>query len=70
MTGPDGILIKMALEEQFPDRGTLTVEWQVSEIDGTRRLGWSCSSHPPLDPRLAIGLLTDVAAELEMDLPE
>ena len=59
----------MALEEQFPDKGTVTVEWHVSEIDGRRRLSWSYESSPQLDPKLARALLSDVAAEIEMDLP-
>jgi hypothetical protein len=60
----------MALEEQFPDDGTLDVEWSVTEIDGRRRLSWQYSSFPQLDPKLAISLLRDVAAEFEIALPE
>jgi hypothetical protein len=60
----------MALEETFPDAGSVSVEWTVTEIDGQRRLSWNYSSAPELDPELAIGLLRDVAAELEIDLPE
>ena len=58
------------LEEQFPDIGTVAVEWTVTEINGQRRLSWTFRSVPQLDPKLAIALLRDVATELEIDLPE
>ena len=48
----------------------MSVDWTVTEIDGHRRLSWTYSSAPELDPELAIGLLGDVAAELEIGLPE
>jgi hypothetical protein len=60
----------VAPEEQFPDDGTAIVEWSVTEINGQRRLSWTYRSEPQLDPKLAIGLLRDVATELEIDLPE
>jgi hypothetical protein len=56
-------------ESEFPDDGAVTVAWRVSVIDGRRRVGWSFSSEPRLDPGLVIALLRDVAAELEEDLP-
>ncbi|MGO9558649.1 MAG: hypothetical protein ACLPYW_06115 [Acidimicrobiales bacterium] len=60
----------MALEEQFPDEGTVSIEWHVLEIDGQRRLSWSITSNPQLDPKLAVALLSDVAAEVEIDIAQ
>ncbi len=56
-------------EREYPDEGAVTISWHVSVIDGQRRLGWAFASEPRLDPLLAIGLIRDVAAELEADLP-
>jgi hypothetical protein len=56
--------------DTWPDRGTLTVEWRIDTVSGSRRLGWTYRSDPDLDRQHAITLLRDVADELEMDLPE
>jgi hypothetical protein len=57
-------------DDGWPDEGTFSIEWNVSVIDGQRRLGWKFSSEPQLDPALAIVLLRDVVDELEIDLPD
>jgi hypothetical protein len=54
----------------WPERGTISVEWQISLIDEQPRLGWTFRSEPELEQAQAIRLLRDVAAELEIDLPE
>ena len=59
-----------ALEAEFPDEGSIRVEWTVSIIGGARRMSWSYKADPAIDPRLSIALLRDVAAELEEDLPD
>ena len=53
----------------YPDHGTISVAWNVTIVDGRRRLGWSFASDPTIDAGLAIALLRDVAAELEEDQP-
>ena len=57
-------------DDRWPERGTYTIDWESSMLDGSRRLGWQASADPPLPPDLAIALLRDVADELEIDLPE
>ena len=60
----------MAVDESmYPDHGTISVAWNVTIVDGRRRLGWSFASDPTIDAGLAIALLRDVAAELEEDQP-
>jgi hypothetical protein len=58
-----------ANEAEFPDVGTVTVTWETTSIDGQPCLGWRLTTEPSLDPHLVIGLLRDVAVELELDLP-
>lgn len=58
------------MDSEWPHAGTLTIEWNVSIIEGKPRLGWTYGAMPSLDPRHAITLLRDVADELEDDLPE
>lgn len=59
----------MAHTPDWPDQGTLTIKFSVSQVNGEPRLGWQYSTEPELDPRHAITLLRDLADELEIDLP-
>ena len=58
----------MAIDERFPDEGEATIRWNVSIIDGDRRLGWSFETAPRIDLQLAHDLVADVAKELAIDL--
>jgi hypothetical protein len=55
---------------EFPDEGTVTIAWTTTMIEGRRRRRWTYRSDPTVDPRLAIGLLRDVALELEIDVSD
>ena len=60
----------MGIDERFPDEGEATIRWNVSTIDGERRLGWSFETQPRIELQLAHDLVADVAKELAIDLED
>jgi hypothetical protein len=55
----------VTLDEQLPEEGQAVISWNVSIINGEKRLGWKFETTPELALNLAQSLMADVTRELE-----